>query len=47
MPKGFFRILARLNKLLLPKLGHSALDRITPLKKVLIGWRYFVTTRAL
>jgi hypothetical protein len=47
MQRAFFRLLARLNKLLLPKLGASALDRITPLKKALIGWRYYVTCRAL
>ncbi|MDX9750082.1 MAG: SsrA-binding protein [Flavobacteriales bacterium] len=47
MSRRFFRVLARLNKRLLPKLGAGGLDRITPAKKALIAWRYYVTCRAL
>lgn len=47
MSRTFFRLLARLNKLLLPKLSATGLERITPVKKVLIAWRYYVTCRAL
>ncbi len=44
-----FKILARLNKLLLPSFTKQQLD-ITKAKKwqmALIGWRYYITKRAL
>jgi len=45
----FYKILAQLNKLLLPSFTKQRLD-ISKAKKwqiAIIGWRYFVTTRAL
>lgn len=47
--KTIFKILAKLNKLLLPSFTKKELD-ITKAKKwqlALIGWRYYVTKRAL
>ncbi|MDI1317892.1 SsrA-binding protein [Flavobacterium sp.] len=44
-----YKALAKLNKLLLPSLTKQHLD-LAKAKKwqmALIGWRYFVTTRAL
>lgn len=44
-----FKILAKLNKLLLPSFTKKGLD-ITKAKKwqiAIIGWRYYVTKRAL
>jgi hypothetical protein len=44
-----FRILAKLNKLLLPSFTKQQLD-LAKAKKwqlAIIGWRYYVTTRAL
>ncbi|HMI06350.1 MAG TPA: hypothetical protein VK528_02290 [Flavobacterium sp.] len=44
-----FKILARINKLLLPSFTKQGLD-IAKAKKwqmAIIGWRYFVTARAL
>ena len=44
-----FKILAQLNKILLPSLAKKRLD-LTHAKKwqlALVGWRYYVTTRAL
>ena len=44
-----YKLLAQLNKLLLPSFTKQGLD-VTKAKKwqmALIGWRYFVTTRAL
>jgi len=44
-----FKILAQINKLLLPSLTKKRLD-LTNAKKwqlALVGWRYYVTTRAL
>jgi len=45
----FYKILAQLNKLLLPSFTKQRLD-ISKAKKwqmAIVGWRYFVTTRAL
>ena len=44
-----YKILAKINKLLLPSFTKQQLD-ITKAKKwqmVLIGWRYYITKRAL
>lgn len=44
-----FQLLAQLNKLLLPSFTKQGLD-VSKAKKwqmALIGWRYYVTTRAL
>ncbi len=44
-----FKILAQLNKILLPSLTKKRLD-LADAKKwqlALVGWRYYVTTRAL
>ncbi|MFM7018304.1 SsrA-binding protein [Flavobacterium sp.] len=46
---SLFRIIAKLNKLLLPSFTKQQLD-ITKAKKwqlAIIGWRYYVTKRAL
>lgn len=44
-----FKILAQLNKLLLPSFTKKRLDLIQAKKwqLAIIGWRYYVTTRAL
>lgn len=47
MRKPFFRLLARLNKLLLPKLWDKDLLRLTKTQKLIVGWRYWVTRNAL
>ncbi|MGC4039514.1 MAG: SsrA-binding protein [Flavobacterium sp.] len=44
-----FKILAKLNKLLLPSFSKQQLD-LSKAKKwqlAIIGWRYYVTTKAL
>jgi hypothetical protein len=44
-----YKVLAKLNKLLLPSFSKQQLD-LAKAKKwqmVIIGWRYYVTTRAL
>ncbi|WP_309641025.1 SsrA-binding protein [Flavobacterium sp.] len=44
-----FKVLAKINRILLPSFTKQRLD-ITKAKKwqlVLIGWRYYVTIRAL
>ena len=49
MKKTFFRVLARLNKWLLPSMSKRQIDlsRAPKWQLALIGWRYYVTTRAL
>lgn len=47
MERAFFRLLARLNRLLLPKLWDKDLTRLTKLQKAIVAWRFFVTSRAL
>lgn len=47
MTRTWFRVLARLNKALLPKLWHRDLSRLGPVHKAIVAWRYFVTRNAL
>ncbi|MEO1011697.1 MAG: SsrA-binding protein [Bacteroidota bacterium] len=49
MKRTFFKILAKLNKILLPSYSKKRLDlsKASKLQMALIGWRYFVTTNAL
>ncbi|KAB1154377.1 SsrA-binding protein [Flavobacterium luteum] len=44
-----FKIIAKVNKLLLPSFSKKQLDlsKATKWQTVIIGWRYYVTTRAL
>ncbi|MBD3581121.1 SsrA-binding protein [Flavobacterium selenitireducens] len=44
-----FKLLAQLNKWLLPSLSrrHIDLAKASKFQKALLGWRYYVTTRAL
>jgi hypothetical protein len=49
MKRTLFRILARLNKWLLPSYAKKRLDlaKASKFQMAIIGWRYYVTTRAL
>lgn len=47
MRKSLFRLLARINKLLLPKLWDRNLMRLTRTQKLIVAWRYWVTKNAL
>ncbi|OYQ39590.1 SsrA-binding protein [Flavobacterium aurantiibacter] len=49
MRKRFFKILARLNKVLLPSFTRSGVNvmRLKPWQKLLFGYRYYVTIRSL
>jgi hypothetical protein len=42
-----FRLLARINKALLPKQWHKDLTRLNKFEKLIVGWRIWVTLRAL
>lgn len=47
--KRLFKILAYLNKLILPSLTKKGLDpiRASKFQLVLIGWRYYITINSL
>lgn len=49
MNKAFFRFLAKVNKAVLPSYSKKQLDlsKASKFEMAIIGWRYFVTTRAL
>jgi len=49
MKKGLFKLLARINKLILPSFTKKRLDlsKASKYQMAIIGWRYFITTNAL
>ncbi|HET8734986.1 MAG TPA: SsrA-binding protein [Pricia sp.] len=49
MKKAFFKILAKVNKAVLPSYSKKQLDlsKASKFEMAILGWRYFVTTRAL
>ncbi|WP_189702638.1 SsrA-binding protein [Subsaximicrobium wynnwilliamsii] len=49
MKHNFFKLLAKLNKLVLPSYSKQELDlsKASKFQMALIGWRVFVTKRAL
>ncbi|HRF78546.1 MAG TPA: hypothetical protein PL070_00530 [Flavobacteriales bacterium] len=47
MRTTLFRVLAKLNKALLPKLWDKDLLRLTKLQKMIVAWRYYVTKNSL
>ncbi|KAA2218233.1 MULTISPECIES: SsrA-binding protein [Maribacter] len=49
MKKSFFKFLAKMNKAILPSYSEKQLDlsKASKFQLAVIGWRYYVTTRAL
>ena len=49
MKKTFFKVLAKINKVILPSYTKRQLDiaKATKLQLLIIGWRAFVTMNAL
>ncbi|WP_350290684.1 SsrA-binding protein [uncultured Croceitalea sp.] len=49
MEKSLFKILAKINKAVLPSFTKKRLDlaKASKFQLAIIGWRYFVTTKAL
>jgi hypothetical protein len=45
--KLVFKILAKLNKLLLPKYSRRDINRLSKLDKALVAYRYWVTLHVL
>ncbi|HET6539291.1 MAG TPA: hypothetical protein VFG46_02350 [Chryseolinea sp.] len=47
LQKKFFKILARINKLILPRYSKRDLAKLSKIEKALVAYRYWVTTHAL
>lgn len=47
MQRSLFRVLARLNKALLPKMWDKDLLRLNKAQKLIVAWRIWVTKNAL
>ncbi len=47
--KGFFKILAAMNRALLPKMSGKDMNlaNLSKWQKALVAWRYYVTIRTL
>lgn len=45
--KPLFRLLARINKAVLPRMWDRDLRRLSRAQKIIIAWRYWVTRNAL
>ncbi|GAA4213832.1 hypothetical protein GCM10022289_46510 [Pedobacter jeongneungensis] len=47
MKRGLFKILAKINKVVLPSLYKKDPNKLTTFQKAILGYRYWVTTNAL
>ncbi|WP_165953157.1 hypothetical protein [Pedobacter changchengzhani] len=47
MKKELFRVLAKINKIVLPSLYKIDPNKLTTLQKGILGYRYWVLTKAL
>ena len=45
--KKLFKVLAKINKLVLPKYSQRDLSKLSKIDKALVAYRYWVTTNAL
>jgi hypothetical protein len=45
--KFLFRILAKLNKIILPRYSKKDLSKLSKIDKLIIGYRYYVTKNSL
>lgn len=47
MRRLVFKLLARLNKLVMPRFSHRDLTKLSKLDKALVAYRYWVTINSL
>lgn len=47
MKKGFFKTLARINKVILPRISKRNLNRLSKFEKAVVAYRYWVTVNSL
>jgi hypothetical protein len=47
MQKMIFKILARINKIILPRISKADLNRLSKLQKGIVAYRYWITKNSL
>jgi len=47
MKKSFFKLLARVNKIILPRYSQRDINRLSKFDKALVAFRYWVTLNSL
>ena len=47
MSKAVFKILAKINKVILPRYSKIDITRLTKFQKAIVGFRYWVTKNSL
>ncbi|HNR73271.1 MAG: hypothetical protein UZ12_BCD005002746 [Bacteroidetes bacterium OLB12] len=47
MKKGLFKTLARINKVILPRISKRNLNRLSKFEKAVVAYRYWVTVNSL
>ncbi|MDQ3101710.1 MAG: hypothetical protein M3R08_10020 [Bacteroidota bacterium] len=47
MKQRFFRLIARINKAVLPRLWDKDLSRLTKSQKLVVAWKYYITRNSL
>ncbi|WP_291888044.1 hypothetical protein [Chryseobacterium sp.] len=47
MKKSFFRLLNKMNKVILPKLSNKDPNKLTKFQKAILAYRYFVLVNSL
>ncbi|MBT1690583.1 hypothetical protein [Dawidia soli] len=45
--KAFFKVLAKVNRLILPRYSKRDINHLSRLDKAVVAWRYWVTVHAL
>lgn len=45
--KAFFKVLAKVNRLILPRYSKRDINHLSKLDKAVVAWRYWVTVHAL
>lgn len=47
MEKSLFRLLAKINQVILPRYSKHDITRLSKLQKMIVGYRYWVTKNSL
>lgn len=47
MKKLAFQLIARINKMILPKLWDKDLNKLTKFEKLIVAWKYYITRNSL
>lgn len=45
--KAIFKILARINKVIMPRYSKKGITKLSKFEKAMVGYRYYVTKNAL